>query len=213
LSSGNDTCDGGAGFDGVGFNVGGTLSCLINLDTKAITLGTQILQKNLLFSAAAGMSSTIKNFERATGGGGDDFIAGTSAANLLSGNSGNDVLYGDLGADRFQDNNGDDTYVYLTTKDSGMTEATRDVISFFAGAGGGDKIDLHGIDADTKTKDNQDFTWLNDNVNFTKVAGELRAVFRGNDTVVQGDVNGDGRADFEITVTGIQFLNANDFVV
>jgi len=213
LSSGNDTCDGGAGVDTVGFNVGGAVPCLINLDSKDVTLGAQMLQKNLVFSATAGISSTVKNFERANGGSGDDFIAGTSGVNLLNGNGGNDTLYGGLGADRFQDLNGNDTYVYLSIKDSGLTEATRDFISFFAGAGGGDKIDLHAIDADTKSVGNQDFNWITVNANFTKTAGDLRAVFRDDDTYVQGDVNGDGKADFEIVVSGIQFLNAGDFVV
>ena len=214
LSSGNDACDGGAGTDSVGFNVAGTPNCFINLDSKAIVLGGQTLQASLLSSVAVGVSSSIKNFERATGGRGDDYIAGNSAANSLTGSDGNDVLYGGLGADRLAGGSENDTFVYLQTKESGLTKATRDIISAFdrPGATAGDLIDLSAIDADTKTAGNQSFNWTNSNIAFTHAAGELRAVFEGNDTIIQGDVNGDAKPDFAITVLGIQFFSAADFV-
>ena len=42
-------------------------------------------------------------------------------------------------------------------------------------------------------------------------AGELRAVKSGGDTLVSGDVNGDGTADFMIRIDGEFTLNASHF--
>jgi len=38
-------------------------------------------------------------------------------------------------------------------------------------------------------------------------------VIQGNDTILEADVNGDGKTDFGITVTGIQSFDAVDFVL
>lgn len=77
---------------------------------------------------------------------------------------------------------------------------------------GQDVIDLIGIDAKTTVGGNQAFRFIGAQA-FHDRAGELRfKVVAAQDLViVQGDVNGDGRADFEIKVNGIAALNAADF--
>ena len=77
----------------------------------------------------------------------------------------------------------------------------------------GDLIHLGRIDAvSTNAAAKDAFTWRGD-VAFTHTAGELRFEVSGDDLVVQGDVDGDGVADFEITLTGVSSLVASDFVL
>ena len=45
------------------------------------------------------------------------------------------------------------------------------------------------------------------------VAGELAYEHTTFNTIIQGDVNGDGAADFEIQLVGIMDLTADDFLI
>ena len=156
----------------------------------------------------------MKNFESVNGGKAGDLIAGNAAANTLDGFGGNDFLYGGLGVDSLTGGTGSDTFVYLATKESGLTRTTRDTIFGFEGAGapGGDKIDLEAIDADTTKVGNDAFSLIDPNLAFT-AAGQLRTVIQDGNTILQGDVNGDGKADFSIAVVGTQAFDIDDFVL
>ena len=48
---------------------------------------------------------------------------------------------------------------------------------------------------------------------FSGTAGELRFAQAGGRTVVEGDVTGDGRADFQIELLGLHTLTAADFLL
>ena len=100
--------------------------------------------------------------------------------------------------------------------DSGNTKATRDTIRNFEGAGGsgGDKIILSNIDANTKTVDDDAFHLIGPDTKFSATTpGELRWVhdLAANLTIIQGDVNGDGKADFSIAVVGTVNFVDGDF--
>ena len=41
----------------------------------------------------------------------------------------------------------------------------------------------------------------------------MREVLLGGNTVVSGDINGDGKADFNIALHGHLLLNAGDFIL
>ncbi len=76
--------------------------------------------------------------------------------------------------------------------------ALRDIVYFSRAEK--DKIDLKDIDA-IKGKGNQAFHWVDKDqlqAKFTDEAGELRFA-KG---VLSGDINGDGKADFEIKIFG-----------
>ncbi|WP_322883757.1 Ig-like domain-containing protein [Microvirga lotononidis] len=147
--------------------------------------------------------------DRLEGGAGNDHLLGESGNDTLLGGEGNDRLAGGLGRDTMWGGAGKDVFVFSAVKDS-KVGSQRDVIADFQS--GRDRIDLRDIDANTLRKGNQKFVWAGADgpfllaqesahvlkAGFTGKAGELR-FDRG---ILMGDVNGDGRADFEIKIVG-----------
>ncbi|MGO4527213.1 Ig-like domain-containing protein [Microvirga sp. 2MCAF35] len=143
------------------------------------------------------------------GGTGNDQLSGDAGNDTLKGEAGNDRITGGLGRDKMWGGSGKDVFVFTSFKDS-KVGAQRDVIYDFQS--GHDRIDLRGIDANTHLKGNQAFTWTSQDApflfwhesgaflqaGFTGKAGQLRY----DHGVLMGDVNGDGRADFEIKIAG-----------
>ena len=74
-----------------------------------------------------------------------------------------------------------------------------------------DRINLADIDAIEGGIDNA-FTFIGDD-KFTKKAGELRYQVTGVNALVQGDVDGNGKADFAVLVINDNILVALDFVL
>jgi hypothetical protein len=77
-------------------------------------------------------------------------------------------------------------------------------------------MDFSGIDANTSRGGNQAFTFLaQDDAIFTHHRGELawHTDVANNQTIVQGDVDGDGAADFDVAISGIVHLDVHDFVL
>jgi serralysin len=83
---------------------------------------------------------------------------------------------------------------------------------------GDDLIHLGGIDADARHSGNQGFRFLGA-TSFTGSAGELvtyeELINAGTETVtvIAGDTDGDGVADFEIELRGSIGLSAGDFIL
>jgi hypothetical protein len=75
----------------------------------------------------------------------------------------------------------------------------------------GEEIDLSGIDAKSGGGDDA-FKWIGKQA-FHGVKGELHFVRKDGYVLVEGDVNGDGRADFQIQVFGVGSLAKDDFVL
>jgi Ca2+-binding RTX toxin-like protein len=133
--------------------------------------------------------------DRLFGGSGDDLLKGGSGKDHLNGGMHADVLFGNGGGDRFE---------FSSKKDSKIGE--QDIIADFKK--GVDTIDLSAIDANTRSKENQDFDFIGSS-GFTKAAGELS--FR--DGNLRGDMNGDGHADIAIVVEGVSKLGDVDLVL
>lgn len=125
-------------------------------------------------------------------GQGNDTLTGGGGADTIFGGGGGDALRGNAGADIFRYDN--------FSESTGSTDATRDRILDF---GAGDKIDLSRIDAIAGGADDA-FSFIG-SAAFSgggASAGQLRYTDAGGGIfIVEGDVNGDGLADFALSVT------------
>lgn len=137
---------------------------------------------------------------------GNDHINGGEGNDTLIGNRGNDVLIGGLGMDSLSGGKNTDHFVFNDVAES-VVGANRDVIINFH-HDQHDHIDLVGIDADTTQPNDQAFHFIGSGA-FGSVAGELR--FAGG--VIQGDVDGNGVADFEIALLNVTSLVQSDFIL
>lgn len=141
------------------------------------------------------------------GNSGSDRLDGGAGNDELRGGSGNDRLTGGLGADLMHGGDGRDTFVFRTANESGVGAGHRDTIQWFQQ--GLDTLDLHLIDANTAIAGDQVF----------KFAGETHSVqahsisfyHEGSSTIIQGDINGDSTADFQIELNSKLSLHRSDF--
>jgi pectate lyase len=142
------------------------------------------------------------------GGTNNDLLSGGAGNDRMEGGTGNDQLNGGEGTDTLTGGTGRDHFVFASVADSTVGSG-RDVITDFAAR---DQIDLSGIDAQSGKGGDQDFTFLGSE-DFTGEAGELHVIADGDFSVVEGDVNGDGSADFQIALAGHPSLSASDFIL
>jgi len=77
---------------------------------------------------------------------------------------------------------------------------------------GQDKIDLSLIDANTTLAGNQAFSFVGVKPFFGS-AGDLYVTNTMAGALVEGDVNGDGVADFRVLVMGVTGMTAADFIL
>jgi serralysin len=208
-AAGNDRLDGGAGSDTASY---ATTSAAVKI-SLAIT-GAQ--------ATGGGGIDTLTGIENLTGGSGADLLVGDGEANRLEGNGGADQLLGGDGADillggaardMLVGGGGGDTFLFAGIKDLSGTSATAaDTVNDFSSEQG-DHIDLSGLDAiKATTVINDAFTWIG-SAAFGKHAGELRYAYSGGISLVSGDIDGNGTADFAIRLNGVATLSAEDFVL
>lgn len=209
------------------------------IDLHAGTYSTLVFDNLTTLTNNLGIAFNC-TIENVTGGSGADKLTGSDVANVLNGREGDDTLIGNAGADTLnggagkdvlQGGNdadtliggagqdtltggaGADSFVFAAISDfGGMTLTTCDAITDFSKSQK-DVIKLDQIDAISATDGTDDpFTFIG-TANFHKVAGELRYTFSGSNTIIQGDVNGDGVADFWLKVAGKIAFAATDFVL
>ncbi len=148
--------------------------------------------------------------DQAYGGGQNDTLRGEDGNDSLFGDPNNDQLFGGRGRDVLEGGSGADAFVFVKMSDSTTLAAGRDILTDFSRAQS-DKIDLRGIDARSGAG-NQAFDFIG-TARFTGDKGDLRVVKSGANLIVQGDVNGDKRADFAILVEDAGSLRAGDFLL
>ncbi|MBZ6378403.1 hypothetical protein B5C34_13055 [Pacificimonas flava] len=122
---------------------------------------------------------------------GNDVLTGGAGDDLLDGGTGNDVINGGAGSDTMYGGWGKDTYVF--TEADGSVDTVNDLDKW----GGSTVFDLSGIDAIEGTAANDGFSFVGDTA-FSGTAGELRGYNDNGGFVLEGDVDGDGLADFTI---------------
>ena len=160
------------------------------------------------------------------GAGNDQLIGSAYGRDIFIGGLGRDVMdsgYKDFGPPWYGQDMGYDRFDFRDPAESAVG-AQRDVIYNFlhSDSFGGDQINLGAMDANTTINGNQAFTFIGDAF-FSLKPGELRLQYfdfdndARNYSVISGDVDGDGAADFQIEIHTM-YLNshltmANDIIL
>jgi Ca2+-binding RTX toxin-like protein len=219
-NDGSDTLDGGIGKDTlIGGDGADSLLGSFGEDSLSGGSGSDTLEGGNGDDTMDGGSESDRldggsGLDALQGGTGNDRLFGDDQSDSLDGGDGVDTLVGGAGADSLTGGADKDIFRIDSQSESGPGAGNRDVIADFDGVGDNDKIHLKAIDADTGTVGDQAFVFIGP-ATFTAVAGQLRWEDTGADKLVQGDMNGDGIADFEILLQNHagQGLVAGDFVL
>jgi Ca2+-binding RTX toxin-like protein len=151
---------------------------------------------------------------------GNDVIRGGKSGDIVEGFNGNDTLIGGGSSDELWGGRGADRFVFESVNDSRNPGRGMDFILDFSRAQG-DKVDLSKIDAKTGVAGNQAFHFIG-TAEFSKVKGQLRYEptkfdISSGETIqwsnVQGDTNGDGKADLEISIDKVGSVTKGYFIL
>lgn len=224
--AGNDVLDGGSGADHMD---GGDGRDIVSYLSATRSVRVDLQDASLMYGDAVG--DTFWDVEVFLTGDGVDQLRGNAQDNTfytgalsdrLYGRAGDDHLFGQTGADAFYGGLGADTmtggdqagrrdrFIYFNMAESGVGAGQRDVITDFIA--GEDRIELSRFDADTTLGGKQGFAFVGD-LGLSGQAGELGYLHENGNTIVVADVDGDGVADFEIELTGVMDLSAQDFLI
>lgn len=164
----------------------------------AVSANTLRADETLTFNGSAESNGTFKIFS----GLGADVIVGGQGADEIFGGGGNDKITGGLGADLLSGGDGNDDFIYTAVTQSRAAGGIDQICDFATG----DRIDLSAIDANSfnGAGTNDAFSFIGAAA-FTgggaAGAGQLRAVLAGGVWTVEGDLDGNGIADFTLLVT------------
>jgi serralysin len=154
------------------------------------------------------------------GGGGADYLRGGEHEDVLWGMDGDDEIDGDVGDDVIQGgagiddllgNWGADTFVWLSTSETGLTASTADHLRDF-NFSDGDRIDLSDVDADVYAAGNQAFTFIG-TAAFSGTPGEINYYQSGIYTYIQLQTGTSADVEGVIRIDGIVTPDASWFVL
>jgi Ca2+-binding RTX toxin-like protein len=231
--AGNDYLDGGTGADNMIGGVGNDTYFVDNAkdvidDQGAATdQDTVIVMATITYKLGASVENAeLKDVSGAaslTGNTLNNELTGNSSKNTLDGGIGKDVIYAGAGEDTLiggagadQLSLGQDTsvdmLVYRAVSESLAGE--RDRISQFMSKQ--DKLGLSDMDANSQMAGDQAFAFNGTTAKANAVwyqAAEVDGNKATPDLIVYADVNGDGKADFEVGMVGVAKLAQVDFVL
>jgi len=195
--AGNDVLHGGADNDQLWGNAGN--------DTLDGGAGADVLSGGAGIDTAdySGSATAVTvDLAAGTGHGGDAEGDSLNSIENVIGSAFDDRLVAGTAGNRLTGGDGADTFAFTAIADS--PPGAPDSITDFSSAQF-DQIDLSAIDANSNVAGDQAFSYIGSSA-FSHTAGELRFA----DHLLQGDVNGDGTADFAIRVNA-DTLAASDF--
>jgi Ca2+-binding RTX toxin-like protein len=206
---GNDLLNGAGGIDVLQGGLGNDLY-LVNAAGEADETGGGGID-TVRSAVSYVLGADLENLDLL--GGFNRNATGNNLANRITGNTGNNVITGGLGRDIITGDAGLDRFDFNSLADSGVTAATRDMITDFeAGTNGTtiDRIDVLNIDANATVAGNQAFIFGG-----AFAAGHIRAIQAGADTLVQFNSDADATAEMTILLKGVTVANldAGDFVL
>jgi Ca2+-binding RTX toxin-like protein len=185
---------GGGGIDRVESSIS------IDLGIKAPEIENLILTGSV---AINGTGNALDNI--ITGNVSNNLLSGLSGNDTINGGAGNDTIFGGVGNDILSGGAGADVFVF-----DSINTGNFDIIQDFSRAEL-DKINLSAIDAKSSIAGDQAFVFIGNNLAFNNTEGQLK--FDTASHRVYGDINGDGVADFQILLTGVNSMLATDFVL
>jgi Ca2+-binding RTX toxin-like protein len=169
---------------------GGRDTLLLAAGTNSVSaMNVELVRGNSGADTITALGSTPVRLE---GGGGND---------VLRGGGGNDVIYGGAGRDTMTGGGGADRFLFTSLSESPLNQP--DVIADFDAAM--DLLQFQGIA-------NNGFSWRG-GASFQK-NGVTQARFEERSGLLSIDIDGNGKADFGVTLTGVKLadLSATDFV-
>jgi FG-GAP-like repeat/RTX calcium-binding nonapeptide repeat (4 copies) len=154
------------------------------------------------------------NVEGLYGSGSNDLhLVGNNLRNTIQGNSGNDTLTGGFESDTLSGNAGSDSFNYSSISDFGLGGIRENITDFQTGS---DTLNFSEIDSNINLDGNQDFSFIGSNA-FTATgqasAGELRVYAVGGALIVEGDIDGNGIADFQLQLDHATILLEQDLIL
>ncbi|ROH88376.1 alkaline phosphatase [Pseudomethylobacillus aquaticus] len=127
---------------------------------------------------------------------------------ILQGTDRSERLASGEGVDELTGGGAKDVFIFGDVTQIGTRAGARDVVTDFTS--GLDHLDFRKIDANVLARGNQKFVMAE--AFEVGVAGRLVATQVGEDTLLSGDVNGDGQADFTIELLGVSKLENVDIL-
>ncbi len=206
------------GTDVLTLNGGGTLSAtnlanVIGWDTwtlasaqaYTLTLNTANAGTGALTIDASSATSLTLDGSAETNGG-TITVTGSAGVDTITGGSGADTFTGGGGADTLTGVGNSDTFRFTAISDS--TSTARDTITDFAATDDSEDIFLDSLGVGT-------FSFVGASSNNFAGSGNTSARFDDTNERLEIDIDGDGTADMEITLTGVTAsqLAAADFTV
>ncbi len=208
--NGNDILNGGDGQDTMDGGDGDDIFIVDDAgDVITDTSGIDQVQTIISFTLPEGFENLqftgLQSGLLGQGNSGNNTMQNNDAGGELQGGVGNDRFEDGAGRDVFVGGQGADTFDFSQLQNGVLRLG--EVLDFSVARG--DKIDVSKIDANGNPLDgNQSFSFVGEQ-DFSGVAGELRFSQR----LLQGDINGDGVADFEIKLVGVLELKQDDILL
>nr|WP_244627025.1 calcium-binding protein [Microvirga tunisiensis] len=216
-NAGANRLDGGAGADVMNGGSGDDTYVTDGADMIVETVGggTDTVLTSGSFSLAA--LAQVENLTAAdgtvrlalTGNNLANVLTGNAGVNKLSGAAGNDRLTGGLGQDSLTGGAGRDVFVF-DDRDTSASKSRADYILDFSHRQG-DRIDLRAIDANTRKRGDQNFSFIGTKA-FSK-AGEVRIEKTKSVTYVSLNTDSDKAAEAVIKIKGALDLQKGWFVL
>jgi hypothetical protein len=214
--TGKDSLEGGSGSDT--YVLGNSKDIVVDSGGSDDTISSTSSRKLAAFAGIENLTLVGTKDARGEGTSIANDLIGNAGKNQLKGRGGDDLLRGLGGADQLWGGSGSDKFDFNSVAEIGKASGKRDIVKDFTHLT--DIIDLKSIDANTLAGGNNRFKFIaEEGSSFTGVAGQLiwdqrnKPGTNKDTTLVSGDTNGDGVADFTLELTGLITLTKADFIL